>query len=248
MKRIDLCSSLSARGCLRAIALNAYCFNDDLSYGPIKDLDKDSGTTDRKQYIAEMLNNTETANDLSFSDLGLSFLLNLPYSDEIIIWTGKNVMDKILYYAACFFMSNDKLKKIDVSEKLNIQAVADGAPDNLKTISNDFCNISEEDYIKARNIWIKLVEENSNLRIFDKEIISVSDDYYDSILLEKIDYSWNNAGKIIGMVMKESFSSISDFYLLNRIFLLGKERKIEMKKGTQSYQKNIRRIKKTLFY
>ena len=110
------------------------------------------------------------------------------------IWHGANAMEKcgFLYVCNIFEKYDVDIYSVDVpravlikGKEKTIESVGMAKPDEIETLVKRQRKLSKEEISFFSGEWDKLVGENSLLRAFvSDKIISVSEDFYDALIME----------------------------------------------------------------
>lgn len=242
---LHICFSESARGCLRygtPIELRrktrAINFLDDLSSGPIDDMNNiDKRIEWNKSVISfdfgDLPNNIrENYNDIKKEVSNIK-------AEDIYIWYGENgsELSGLLYILSLLKDNVENVYTINVSEKPYIynnnviqyhRSVGEVSHERLDWFIGMKKKLNLEDYSSSMEIWRKLRDENSNLRVIkEKRILSVPESYFDEIILQYTNYHFGRCSRTVGEVMGRVENYISDIYIFWRVLELIKLGKIE---------------------
>ncbi len=205
------------------------CFGDDLSIGPIDNLDSLDGVTQRQKW----LNTLYTASFPDYLDHGSNNLQdysqfgNINEKSTVIIWHARNVRDQTCLAYLCNKLNKHILYEIDV-HKYNDRFVNKNGY-ALRSLAE--CNISvvgeliEEYQIMhpsqkqlLSNQWISLSQSDSSLRIFSKDKVKIVPiNYYDDEILNHCTRDYIKAAKVIGLTMGNTNQLVSDTFIQWRL-------------------------------
>ena len=213
-------------------------FFDDLSVGPISSL---SETEERVNWLKTNLYPYENEAFLEdFKDYHNNFYerISKVSGDEIYLWHGNNSRElcNLMYILTLIKDMYGKIYTIDVSEKVyqiskrrkySPRTVGEILPEKL----NDFLPfsraISKEVYQKYVQLWSKLKNENSNLRVLENDhVFSVVEDYFDKIILTHVSSRFAHCARTVGEVYGKVDKFISDDFIFWRILELIKKNKL----------------------
>lgn len=225
-------------------------FKEDLSIGPLHDLD--NHIDERKRFFYELFEKTGNIDILGEEyiekSISESYGLIKDWENDVnfIIWYGNNVKDQL---ALRFLVT--KLRKYNIYE-VNVSEIIEKSIQNImyRVKSVGECGLLDlekaivhvkymEDIKKdiLQGDWNRILEEEYKLRIWkDGGVLGVEDDYYDSMIIENTSSDFEKTARIIGRVMVESNQVVSEFFIDYRI------RKL-INNGTLEYQGNLRQMK-----
>ena len=213
-------------------------FFDDLSVGPITSLSK---IEERVNWLKTNLYPYENEKLLEqFKDYHNNFFerISKVSGDKIYLWYGNNSRDlcNLMYILTFIKDMYGKIHTVDVSEKVyqiskrrkfSPRTVGEILPEKL----NDFLPlskaISKEVCQKYLQSWLKLNNENSNLRVLENDqVISVEEDYFDKIILNHVSSRFAHCARTVGEVYGKADKFISDDIIFWRILELINKNKI----------------------
>ncbi len=242
--RLHICFSESARGSLRygtPVELRRKTriinFLDDLCSGPIDDMNNMDRRIEWNERVIpsdfDYLMNTirQNYNDTNkeVSDIK---------DEDIYIWYGENGSEitGLLYILSLLKEKIKNVYTINVSEKpyiydshvIQYRSVGEVPPERLDRLIGMKKKLDLESYWALMDLWAKIRQENSNLRVVkDKRILSVPESYFDEIILKYTNHYFSKCARTVGEVMGREENYISDFYIFWRILELIKSDKIE---------------------
>lgn len=238
MKKLHIVNGKSAAGSLKQLfkedALNeVYCFEDFLSIGPLFNIDTKIGQEKRKLYFSELANKINSDYPLNTITNSLSNFKNIdftPYKD-ITIWYGNNAPEYLLMLLCCKFIENKKLYKVNVSkEKIEDRiplAVGECRLEVLKELINSSTKISKENHIAYNKQWNEITLSDSKLRVKKNDVIeSVSESYYDELIISQCTDNYLFALRIVGATMGRTEQLIGDDFISYRLKYLIEKKKI----------------------
>ncbi len=103
--------------------------------------------------------------------------------------------------------------------------------------------VTKDQLTNMADAWGRLCFENSSLRaVINNRVLSVSEDFYDSIIIEHVPYEPKMMGKIIAELVEAL--NIRDTFIAYRIKAMTEAELVEtVTRGSWAYGDNIRRIK-----
>ncbi|MBA2250874.1 MAG: DUF1835 domain-containing protein [Chitinophagaceae bacterium] len=241
------------------------CIKDDFAVGPIADIFSVQGIELRKQWWREVLaggDHAGTVDDGSVDD-GKTVdevidKLRSNTEESVWIWAAQNKHDVSGYYwlvsqlqeykGRIFILYLNNLPFIN--EKGNIFY-----PEHL-------FEIPPKEFLKAKKLarpvtasefeidtdeWAKMGNENKGVRTLEggKKLIQHDYDYYDSELLKFITTDWQKVNKLFNTFYSKSIITTGDAYMLWRLKLMIKERRLDAQgdiKGLKDFEVKIKSI------
>lgn len=254
-KIIHVCFSASAMGNLKrsmkqGLIKENRVINliDDLSNGPINDL---SNINKRILWQTKI-----TQDHLSTKQMELNYynfyndIKNIE-NEDIYIWYGENSMELCgLFYTLTLL--KDRINNIftvniskeiygdnETNETIIMHSwVGEVPPERLKWFNNKKEKLEMINFNHYKNLWLKLKQENSNLRIIsNNNLSSVPEDYFDNLIFHYTNNTYVNIISIIGNVLINIDNYTSDAFISWRISELIKQNKIDFRGNLQEFFK-----------
>lgn len=215
---------------------------DNLSVGRLGDLNK---LDDRKKWwgqinedhidICENIDVIEENYDKFYKDIS-----EISETDIVYLWYGKcdeetcgmlytmNLLKDKLVNVYNVNVSNIFIKKKD--GVVFVRSAGEIVPQELGNYMSKAEKLGSEEYKNLIKQWERLVKENSILRTYkNNKIHSVNEDYFDKDILEFCNREYNKVLRIMGNVLVNSESRITEEYILWRIKKLVKSGKLKLK-------------------
>lgn len=150
--------------------------------------------------------------------------INIDKDKTVRIWSSKNNTQEYLNFLYFCYKLPNEISVIFVNEyNKYVNSIGETVPEELKELLKYEHNLTKEEKDKYKNEWIKLVNENSEIRLFKNgKIISTNYDYLDKYI-DKY-YDKNNIRKTVATLMGNDTENNLCDYIYN--FL------IERKKNT----------------
>lgn len=236
------------------------CVEDDFSIGPVYKLDSSEGLRKRTQWIKELLLTTGSLKDqdylswiettISSISSNLSIITKIPNDSRVILWYGHNVSDAIGLRFVVFLLQNKNIQfeEVNVTEyKVQarktpyayvLRSLAEMPShwmlDALKTKQQ----ISDSKIKKLIHDWKSWSQTKDILRILlDGNGVAVSEDYYDTIILENISSEYQKASRVVGEIIGKSEQNINETYLTLRMHQMIQEEKLSHRGNLESLGK-----------
>ncbi|UED76893.1 DUF1835 domain-containing protein [Brevibacillus sp. DP1.3A] len=229
------------------------CIEDDFSVGPLHQLETATGMNERIEWIHSFLKRVEA---ISLEDLttvktyllrNLSFPAQIPDGSNVILWHGQNASDSIgIRYVISMLQNKNlsfetiditafsvhcdyKIRNIDGNEVSYVLKSAGALPPKLVMDAYQVKKNTPAPLVQSLILdWEKWSQSDSTLRVYKQgEVLEVSEDYYDAMLLEHASNKFQKAARVIGTVMGESDQCIGDTYLTYRVHELIKQGLLE---------------------
>lgn len=211
-------------------------FPDSFSIGPLWKLNKEVGQSFRNEWLFENINfgqddfvlENQITNALrEIEDVGSEV--------PVYIWYGNNAIEQ-LGLRFFLYQLREKANKIFLINSTELYDHIEGQepifytsqfePEDLKVIfEKDKRSLSDKEREKYLKEWEQLLQTKEVLRIWaDNEIKSVSEDYYDSFIIETLDHmhtqqdqkDFIKVGSLIGEILEKDLQ-IDIFFLEFRI-------------------------------
>jgi len=201
---------------------------DDFTQGPIDECLIDGGQSQRSNYWE----NLKTLHS-GMEDVKSHYVSTLKALDEIqdestvVLWIGDSAHDILAsaWLLSYFSEKNFNWKYMDLksvtsgSENILVN-VAMLSPRNIYKLYVNIRNMDADKILIFKNIWKKLASENSAYRIYENgKVLSVPEDYHDTIILSFISKKEQLLGKLMGTIMGHSEHRLSDTTIESRLFL-----------------------------
>jgi len=161
-----------------------------------------------------------TCGDISNIDIDIK----IDPTKNIRIWTSRSSIHDylgFLYFCYKFKCENISVVFVDDYDK-NMQTLGQAGNDEIDELLKHEKKLTTTEINQYKEEWLKLVKENSELRLFkDKKVISVDYDYLNDYIEEHYNSSDNkNMWRIIGSLMADDtenyLSDITYKFLLER--------------------------------
>jgi len=232
----------SAAGCLRE-AIDKHGLpgdgvvpsRDDLTQGPLRG-DETQAYGYRISYWAMIGGELDFDMDVhSFYQESIQLLDSID-DDEVTIWQGDSVHDILATaWLLTHFQDRDlqwsivDLAQVPLEEgdtpAINV-AMYD--PSNITQLYAYRQSLGDQAIQMYFDLWSQMVQENGPYRIIkDRVIRSVDEDFHDQSILSGVSSSYEEAAKVIGMIMRDSEHNLSDTTVEWRIRQLIKANEIE---------------------
>ncbi|WP_042460159.1 DUF1835 domain-containing protein [Neobacillus dielmonensis] len=226
-------------------------FPDFFEIGPLWRLQEKDGQDFRFEWLGENINTG--MDDYEHEIKYLNTLLeieDIPEQVSIYLWTANNAKEQtgIRYILTLLAgKSNDIYlinstdfdnEIVDMQDEFHhITHTSEIHPDKLKHIFETVKGkpLSDEEKRQYQKEWRELAEGKQVLRIWkDSRIISVSEDYYDSLILDTIRSLQQNddyilTARAVGATLAQMQEPVSDSYLEYRIRHMVYNQKLELK-------------------
>lgn len=230
------CSELAAGSLRVALAppRHIIAFPDDLSIGPVCQLEAKLGQTFRKEWLFENINN-EQDDHIEFNKFvnSLREIDNIPEYIPIYIWVGNNANEQCLLRFFLYLLK-DKANEIYLMQTSEHNKYGDTGLLSSLQLSQLFLNsknkpLTVQEKLSLQKEWGHLSQTRNVLRRWENgEIKSVSEDYFDALIINTIeklhqDHAMKDFIKT-GAVIVELISQMEEcpnvFYLEYRIRFL----------------------------
>ncbi|MBP3318290.1 MAG: DUF1835 domain-containing protein [Alistipes sp.] len=174
---------------------------------------------------------------LSFSNFDFSGY------DDIILWHGDTVGDTLFYYMVCYMLSVElhevcinrirpMLPNPNTSVSLTICSV-----DNIKVLLYSIAKIPQNNQVHAARMWQRWIESPSELRVSTQcgEIIGVSKDFLDEIIIKTCGREWRSAARVVGEILCDTGFIVGDNFLHNRMICLARCGALSVRRNVKSF-------------
>ncbi|NRS16304.1 DUF1835 domain-containing protein [Brevibacillus sp. HB1.4B] len=231
------------------------CIEDDFSVGPLHQLETATGMNERIEWIHSFFKQVEPISNEDLTTIKAYLLRNLtlpsqvPDGSSVILWYGQNASDSIgIRYVVSMLQDKNlsfegiditafsvncdyKVRNIDGNEVSYVLKSAGALPPKLVVDAYQVKKNMPAPLVQSLILeWEKWSQSDSTLRVYKQgEVLEVSEDYYDALLLEHASNKFQKAARVIGTVMGESDQCIGDTYLTYRVHEL-------IKQGLLQYQ------------
>lgn len=232
---------------------------DDLSLGPIKEIDRPSGIAERAKWLKDFyngLNQERYDEDLDFDQAFTKTHMNIherlealnANKEELVIWHGPNAGDQVaLRYLVSMIEGNQiyevNLDGIDISQCSErphyALSLGECFPEVFDQLAAQQEKMTRDRIEKLKNEWKYLRESSSVLRVMDKFEIKVVDvDHFDEEIIQKCTFNFEPAPRVIGRFLGETRKFINDAFIDYRLRALIEKNQILMAgemKGMRDY-------------
>ena len=192
--------------------------SEDLSFGPIGEIDLEKGRQNRAKWLLDMYNNLSydmgENNKDNFNRLHEK-IMSINSKDSVLIWHGPNAKDQVAlrYLVACL-----KTKSIYEVNIKDLRSFGECPPEDFGKLRTHRCEIKEDRLQVLKCEWKYLRNSKSNLRVYeDCKLKIVNEDYFDNYLLENCSYNFDRAPRIIGQTMGRTDHLMNDVFLDYRL-------------------------------
>lgn len=246
---VHICFSPSTRGAIKHVIKKGVlegkyviCLMDDLSNGPVKDIDSITTRIDWLKVVLsleyyELLEEVKNDYDKFNKDI-----INIK-GEDICIWYSDNGREMTgLLYALSLLQSNvENIYTINVSEKIlnkgkavyKFRSTTEVLPERFTWFLDIKKDLDPLDYSSLMDLWLYTKNTNSNLRIVkDKKLLSVAEDYFDEMILKYTKYSYTKCMIVVGEVISRMEEYVYEFFIFWRIRELAKN-------GTIKYRGDV---------
>ena len=216
-------------------------FQDDLTIGPICDLDSVEGIEKRKEWFLNVMEIEECRIPADDDIKKIKTLIENYKNEKIYLWTGLTTYEilhtaRLLYHLSVpcnniFLIDFSKIPpKKDGNEMYYLNTLSVMNYSEIKKLS--FNQLTEEKLSYFVQQWEKVKSGNSILRILDenKQVLEVEETYYDSLLISCCIDEYRESARVIGDVLGRfinNYNYICDEYLNYRLKQLALTKKIE---------------------
>ncbi|OAB33785.1 DUF1835 domain-containing protein [Paenibacillus glacialis] len=235
------------------------CINEDFSIGPIYKLESNEEMQKRKQWLKKLLIKTGPASDTDYLDWietihksDSQIASKVPNDSKVILWHGGNTSDEIGLRFVAFLLRNKNIQfeEVDVTEySRHIEyKVRDLQNKEIPYVIRSLGEMPSERILDALqmkksvshtkiegliNDWEEWSQTKDILRILlAGKVVAVSEDYYDTSILESTSNEYQKPSRVVGEVMGKSDQCIGDMYLAFRVYQL-------IQQGKLNYQGNL---------
>lgn len=215
----------SAGGNLRAAAASfglqgsVRVFSDDLSHGPL------SNTKDRAAYFKTLYETYEQKEDIRISPLedftNLSDQAEQAGIREICIWAGENASELTFLKMACHTLRpfQGLVTRVGATGLKSLPYIGPQTPNFLASLFNQREPVDPITRAALSSDFLRLADSDAPLRVWEAgEIVDVSEDYYDGLLLACCQKDWVSAARVVGSAMGRG----DEHNLLGDVFLSGR--------------------------
>lgn len=248
---LNVCFSESAKGLLKftqGLNSNVVCIQDDLSVGNIKSMQN------QIRSIYECFKSLENYDydDIFLKEQYIVFLEEIYKHSDINIWYSNSPYEfcGMLYTLWVLGDHSPTVNVINCSQKLQqinnnfiYKSVSEIAPEDI----DSFLSFKKELSIIERNtyvmLWKRLMDENGQLRVFEKgTIITTEISYYDELILNEIPNKPERIGDILAKILiklaEEKNIRLADNFIAFRIKELIKKKVLLEIDGNQKFYEN----------
>lgn len=242
MKRLHLVYSHSALGCLRCLFQeeeDILALTDDISIGPLFQINTKKGEKERNKYMDTMLKkaDNEFTTYTTEIDNSINTLLNFPYEkyEKIVVWCGKNIGEQLLMAIACKCIPLKKTQKVDISKQQLFTdfphaSLACLSPEEIHNLLPKAKSITEQEFYFYKECWKEILSSHSLVRIYDAKegkITFHSESFYDAFIISCIPNDFQKAARIVGRVLGTCGQLVSDTFIAYRLKVLAQKEKIK---------------------
>ncbi|WP_347553055.1 DUF1835 domain-containing protein (plasmid) [Pseudalkalibacillus hwajinpoensis] len=240
--------------------------NHMFSIGPIRDLDQKEGLEKRLEWLFYRVHmeDEEVFNYVQDNLQDIEEIRNIPDNVRVTIWYGNNAHEQVGLRFVLFLLNEwvGDIRTLNVYEVWgNLFNRSDNYPLHTAELSpkhlgmmldqNSDEMISNEERIWLEKEWLMLSEQNYNLRIWNKEIHSKSEDYFDNMILNNLkklheesgENNYIKAARLIGEILGHMPQVVGDDYIEYRIVHLVLEKVLDIKgipRGMRYYEVKLR--------
>lgn len=240
--------------------------NHMFSIGPISGLDKEVGLERRLEWLFYRVHmeDEEVFNYVQDNLQDIEEIRNIPDNVRVTIWYGNNAHEQVGLRFVLFLLNvrAGAIRTINVYEvwgKLFNRSgnyplhTAEISPKQLGILLNQASDetISKEELRRWKKEWLKISNQNTNLRIWNKEICSKSEDYFDNMIINSLKKLHEESGKVnyikaarlIGEILGHLPQVVGDDYIEYRIVHLVLEKVLDIKgipRGMRYYEVKLR--------
>lgn len=204
-----------------------FCYRDDLSIGPVNNLDSEQGHSSRVSYLRNinLERNTDSCIKFSQTDIGTNAIkaFNFGKYDRIIIWHGNNIQEKLLLYLTCALLPNENLYEAAITDAIKQHGytptkLAECSSSSIAELLDSITPIDTNKKELYKQEWTKSAQSDKLVRILSQgNIVEVDESYYDSYILSGCTEDFTPATQIVWDVMGRCGQSIADAFLKYRV-------------------------------
>lgn len=223
---------------------NIISIEDDLRIGPISNLNSNHNLKDRKEWLSNILKKTTTVERIVSNvekDIEkIDRILSTKKHKTFYLWTFNNALDiintsklitKLIKFKITIFIIdyNEITLENQKGNPFYPKSLVEVNSSHIHEIFKYFKQIETEQFIKWENLWKKIENENSSLRILDNNgnIKSEKESYFDNILKSFCPKEFDKPARSVAKTLIESDFSIPDWYLNWRLKKLSEMKIIE---------------------
>lgn len=148
--------------------------------------------------------------------------------EKICIWNAQSASSKCAFYCLVYFLQSAPcdILSVELSGNPVSGSFVDSSwsmvdPDDVAKLSKRVRLLSTEERSEIVCKWKKLISENADLRILSGgDVLSVSQDYFDSEILKYAPIEQEKMPNYIGEVMRWCKHPLSPLFIRERIFHL----------------------------
>ncbi|WP_212734376.1 DUF1835 domain-containing protein [Bacillus yapensis] len=237
-------------------------FPDSLSIGPISNLHTEAGRSHRNEWLYENINSEQEDNVLENQIMNtLREIEDIAPDGPIYVWYGNNAIEQVglrffLYQLrektnVIFLINSPELYESSKDEEPIFYTSQIESSELSIIFEKNKKPLSDEERTRYHIEWEQLSETNEVLRIWeDNEIKSVSEDYYDTFIIETLEEmhleqeqkDFIKTADLIGEILTRNLQ-IDIFYLESRIRHLVYSKVFELKgipKSMRHYSVKLR--------
>lgn len=225
------------------------CVNDDFSIGSLNFTD---GMRARKKWLKEVLTSTGQESNLDYVEWVEAKLKQnpkieeVPSNSKVVLWYGENVSDVVgVSYVVALLQDKgiefSAVNVTDFSRRIDYKVQDEQGKElshtlkSLAEVPSEFIlgaiqmekELSLEQVQELVQDWENYSQSNGLLRVLENgKIVTVSEDYYDTTILEQATQEYQQAVVIVGEVMNKIEQRMGDTYLNFRVQQLIKQGKL----------------------
>jgi len=218
-----------------------FCFRDDLSIGPLSNLDSAQGHLTRIRYLKNVHLERNADSDMEFcpTDIGIDAIkaFNFGKYNRIVIWHGNNIQDKLLLYLTCALLPEKNLYEVAITETVMQHGyapikLAECSTSSISQLVQSIKPIDGNQKDLFIREWYSSSQSDKLVRILNQgKIVEVDESYYDSYILSDCTEDFTPATQIVWNVMGRCGQSIADVFLKYRVKGLVKQKELNYNKG-----------------
>lgn len=158
--------------------------------------------------------------------------------DDIVVWHGDTVSEQLFFSFVCSLVKRP-LSEVDLREMYHIGwkypavAISACSPGDLQKLWGSVRAISKEDRQNAIDVWRRISQSPSMLRIVDNEgIRGVPVDYFDSYLASACEGEFCSAIQVIRTALNTIGFQVSYEFLCKRLGSMAEIGKVDVRERT----------------
>lgn len=216
----------SAGGCLRVACRSfglpgiVHVIQDDLSHGPLN-----IGSA-REKYLRDCYCGYEEYKDYEMDTLAswvsLNEMLDKKPIEQVCIWAGENASEKTFLGMACWYLRiySGTIVRVGATGLSPLPYIGPHSPKALAKLFKIRQLLDKDDRAVLVESFVHTRDEVLTLRRWEEgDIISVPEDYYDSLLVGCCTNEWTSAARIVGEAMGrcDDHNLVGDVFLTSRL-------------------------------